>query len=58
MLFKNMEDNKREKDNLISTDVKAVKTTNISEDEFKKEHLKLVHLNSQDLAILLRSRGF
>ena len=58
MLFKNMEDNKREKENLISTHVKAVKTTNISEDEFKKEHLKMAHLNSQDLAIWLRANGF
>ena len=38
--------------------VNADKTTNISEDEFKKEHLKIVHLNSQDLAIWLRANCF
>ncbi len=36
--------------------VKAVKTT-ISNEEFKTEHLRMAHLNAQDLAILLRSRG-
>ena len=53
-LFKNEPDNK--KDKIFSTNVKAVKTT-ISNEEFKTEHLKMAHLNSQDLAILLRSIG-
>ena len=36
--------------------VKAVKTT-ISNEEFKTEHIRMAHLNAQDLAIVLRSRG-
>ena len=34
-----------------------MKTTNITDEKFKMEHFKMAHLNSQDLAILLRSRG-
>ena len=52
-LFKNI-DSKRE----FQINVNAVKTTNISETDFKNEHLKMAHLNSQDLAILLRSQGY
>ena len=34
-----------------------VKTTNITDEDFKMEHIKISHLNAQDLAILLRSNG-
>ena len=51
-LFKNI-DSKRK----FPINVNAVKTTNISETDFKNEHLKMAHLNSQDLATLLRSKG-
>ena len=42
---------------LFQTKVKAVKTT-ISEKEFMHQHIKMGHLNIQDLAILLRKNGF
>ena len=34
-----------------------MKTTNITDEKFKMEHIKVAHLNAQDLAILLRSKG-
>ena len=50
-LFKNVDSKE------FHINVSAVKTTNISEDNFRMEHLRMAHLNSQDLAILLRSQG-
>ena len=52
-LFKN----EIKKENSIEVN-SAVKTTNISEDKFRMEHFRMAHLNSQDLAIVLRSKGF
>ena len=51
-LFKNVDSKE------FPINVSAVKTTNISEDNFRMEHLRMAHLNSQDLAILLRSQGY
>ena len=48
--------------NLVSDSINlgAVKTTkeNISIEKFRNEHLKMAHLNSQDLASVLRSQGY
>ena len=50
-LFKNLKER-----NSINVNA-VVKTTNITDEEFRMEHIKIAHLNAQDLAILLRSRG-
>ena len=43
-----------------SINVNVIKTTKeiITDEKFRDEHLKMAHLNSQDLATLLRSKGF
>jgi len=43
-------------ENIFSVNVKAVKTT-ISEEDFKQEHIRMGHINAQDLAIMLRKES-
>ena len=50
-LFKNLKER-----NSINVNA-VVKTTNITDEEFRMERIKIAHLNAQDLAILLRSKG-
>ena len=51
-LFKNLKER-----NSINVNA-VVKTTNITDEDFKTEHFKMAHLNNQDLATHLRSKGF